>query len=138
MAERQTDVLVAAYQDITTATRDFESLVALVKQKELVIEGVILVSHAEDGSVSVELTGDHLGRTGARWGGGVGLAVGLFAPLLLASTVATGAVVGWLAGRFGASRLQQQMQEKIGENLPPGSAGVIAVFEDSQRLGVER
>ncbi|HEX6874914.1 MAG TPA: sulfatase-like hydrolase/transferase [Nocardioidaceae bacterium] len=138
MAETPTDVLVAGYQDITAAKGDFDSLVALVKERKVAIEGVILVTHAEDGSVSVELTGDHLGRTGARWGGGVGLAVGLFAPLLLASTVATGAVVGWLAGRFGASRLQQQMREKIGENLPPGSAGVIAVFEDSQRLGVER
>lgn len=138
MAGRQTDVLVAAYQDITTATRDFESLVALVKQKELVIEGVILVSHAEDGSVSVELTGDHLGRTGARWGGGVGLAIGLFAPLLLASTVTTGAVVGWLAGKFSGTGLQQQVQEMIGANLPPGSAGVIAVFDDTERLGIEQ
>jgi arylsulfatase A-like enzyme/uncharacterized membrane protein len=138
MAETPTDVLVAAYPEIGTATQDFESLVALVKRKEVAIEGVILVTHAEDDSVSVEMTGDRLGRTGARWGGGVGLAVGLFAPLLLASTVATGAVVGWLAGRFTASRLQQQMQERIGENLPPGSAGIIVVFDDSQRLGVER
>src|SRR6476661_625686 len=87
MAETPTDVLVAGYQDMKTASEDFESLVALVTQKKVAIEGVILVKHAEDGSVSVELTGDHLGRTGARWGGGVGLAVGLFAPLLLASTV---------------------------------------------------
>jgi arylsulfatase len=138
MAETTTDVLVAGYRDIETATEDFESLVALVKQKAVAIEGVILVSHAEDGSVSVELTGDNLGRTGARWGGGVGLAVGLFAPLLLASTVTTGAVVGWLAGKFTASRLQRQLEEKIGESLPPGSAGIIAVFDDEQRLGVEQ
>jgi arylsulfatase len=129
---------VAGYQDTATARGDFESLVALVKQKELVIEGVILVSHAEDGSVSVDLTGDHLGRTGARWGGGVGLAVGLFAPLLLASTVTTGAVVGWLAGKFTGNRLQQQVQDRIGANLPPDSAGVIVVFDDTQRLGIEQ
>ena len=138
MTEKLTDVLVAGYQDIETAMTDFESLVALVKQKRVAIEGVILVAHGEDGSVSVEMTGDQLGRTGARWGGGVGLAVGLFAPLLLASTVTTGAVVGWLAGRFTASRVQQQMRERIGENLPPGSAGVIVVLDDEERLGVEQ
>ena len=49
------------------------------------IEGVILVTHAKDGSVAVRQTGDHLGRKGAGWGGGVGVAVGLFAPPLLAS-----------------------------------------------------
>jgi arylsulfatase len=138
MAQTPTDVLVAGYQDIAAANADFGALVALVKEKQVAIEGVILVSHGENGEVSVELTGDNLGRTGARWGGGVGLAVGLVAPLLLASTVTTGAVVGWLAGRFAADRLQQQIQEKVGENLPPGSAGVIVVFEDGQRLAVER
>ncbi len=138
MAETPTDVLVAPYQEIGQATEDFTSLVAQVREKKVAIEGVILVTHAEDGSVTVELTGDHLGRTGARWGGGVGLAVGLFAPLLLASAVATGATVGWLTGRFTANRLQQQVHDKIGEHLPPGSAGVIVVFDDSQRLGVEQ
>ncbi len=138
MTGTPTDVLVAGYPDIEAATEDFESLVRRVKEKQVSIEGVILVSHAEDGSVSVELTGDHLGGTGARWGGGVGLAVGLFAPLLLASTVTTGAVVGWLAGKFTANRLQQQIQSTIGENLPAGSAGIIVVFDDEERLGVEQ
>ena len=94
MAETSpTDVLVAGYQDIDEATKDFEALVALVKEKQVSIEGVILVTHAQDGSVSVRQTGDNLGRKGTGWGGGVGLAVGLFAPPLLAS-VAVGAVAG--------------------------------------------
>ena len=33
MAETPTDLLVAGYQDIEEATHDFESLVALVKEK---------------------------------------------------------------------------------------------------------
>lgn len=138
MADRTTDVLVAGYQDIGPATEDFESLVALVDQKKVAIEAVILVTHAEDGNVSVEMIGDRLGRKGARWGAGVGLAVGLVAPLLLASTVAAGAVAGGLVGRFTANRLQQQLQVKIGENLPPGSASIIVVFDDTHRLAVER
>jgi len=138
MADTPTDVLVAAYQDTVTATKDFESLVAFVKQKQVAIEGVILVTHAKDGGVSVELTGDNLGRTGAFRGGGVGLAVGLFAPLLLPSTVATGVVAGGLAGRLAARRIEQEIRDKIGKNLPPGSAGIIAVFDDNERLAVEQ
>ena len=30
------------------------------------------------------------------------------------------------------------MHDKIGENLPPGTAGIIAAFDESQRLGVEQ
>ena len=137
MAETPTDVLVAGYQEIEEATRDFEALVALVKEKKLEIEGVILVTHARDGSVAVRQTGDNLGRKGMGWGGGVGLAVGLFAPPLLAS-VAVGAVAGGVIGKFVDHRVENEIHDKIGENLQPGSAGIIAVFDDVQRLGVEQ
>jgi hypothetical protein len=43
-----TDVLVAGYPNTQTATKDFDSLVALVKERKLQIEGVILVAHATD------------------------------------------------------------------------------------------
>ena len=45
MGGTPTDVLVAGYQDIETATRDFETLVARVKDKDVELEGVILVTH---------------------------------------------------------------------------------------------
>ena len=137
MAETPTDVLVAGYGGIEEATKDFDSLVGLVRDKRVSIEGAILVTHAEDGSVAVRQTGDDLGRKGLGWGGGVGLAVGLFAPPLLAS-VAVGAVAGGVIGKFVDHRVEQDIHDKIGENLPPGSAGIIAVFDDEQRLGVEQ
>ena len=66
-----------------------------------------------------------------------GVAVGLFAPPLLAS-VAVGAVAGGVVGKFVDHRVEKEIHDKIGENLPPGSAGIIAVFDDDQRLGVEQ
>ncbi len=137
MADAPTDVLVAGYGDVATATEDFERLVALVKDEEVEIEGVILVTHEADGSVSVRQTGDHLGRKGLGWGGGVGLAVGLFAPPLLASA-AVGAAAGGVIGKFVQHRVAHELHDKLGENLPPGSAGIIAVFDDEQRLAVEQ
>ena len=137
MADTPTDVLVAGYQDIDQATADFDALLELVKDKQVEVDGVILVTHAEDGSVNVQQTGDNLGRKGLAWGGGVGLAVGLAAPPLLAATTA-GAAAGGVVGKFVEHRVERGIHEKIGENLPPGSAGIIAVFDDAQRLGVER
>jgi arylsulfatase A-like enzyme/uncharacterized membrane protein len=137
MTETPTDVLVAGYREMDPATKDFESLIALVQSGSVEIDGVILVTHAVDGSVSVRQTGDHLGRKGAGWGGGVGVAVGLFAPPLLASA-AIGAVAGGVVGKFVDHRLQTEIHDKIGENLPPGSAGIIAVFDGEQRLVVEQ
>ena len=43
-----------------------------------------------------------------------------------------------MIGKFVDHRVEHDIHDKIGENLPPGSAGIIAVFDDEQRLGVEQ
>jgi hypothetical protein len=54
-------------------------------------------------------------------GGGVGLVVGLFSPPLLAATV--------MIGKFARHRVQSGLEEKLGAALPPGSAGIIAIYD---------
>ena len=137
MAETPTDVLVGGYPNIDEAMKDFDALAALVEAKTVQMEAAILITHAVDGTVTVAQTADHRGRKGVEWGGGVGVLVGLAAPPLLAVTAA-GAVAGGLIGKFVDKRLETEMHDKIGENLPPGTAGIIAAFDDSQRLAVEQ
>ncbi len=131
------DVLVAGYRDVETARTDFDRLVGLVRAKTVKVEGVILVSHDADGNVTIADAGDHVGRKGLGWGAGVGLVVGLFAPPLLASVV-LGAAAGAVVGKFADHQLKSGIKDKIGQVLPPGSAGIIAVFADDQRLAFEQ
>ena len=49
-------------------------MVQLVKEKKVKTEGMILV--AKDAEGHVDHTGDHLGRKGMGWGGGVGISSG--------------------------------------------------------------
>lgn len=90
-----------------------------------------------DGKVSVTETGDPLGRKGAKLGGGVGLVVGLFAPPLLAAT-AVGAAAGGLMGKFARKRVSAGIGEKMDEALPPGSAGVIAIYDHAHADDVDK
>jgi arylsulfatase len=137
MAETRTDVFVGGYRDMEAAAKEFDDLAQAVADKKVKIEAAILVTHAEGGTVSVRQTADHRGRKGVQWGGTVGFLVGLAAPPLLAATAA-GAAAGGLVGKFVNKRLETGMHDKIGENLPPGTGGIIAVFEDSERLAVEQ
>jgi uncharacterized membrane protein len=93
------NLIMAVYPSIENAQKDFDALTALVADKTVKSEGVILVEHALDDDVRVTHTADHLGRRGMGWGGGVGVLVGLFAPPLLAAT-AVGAAAGGLVGKF--------------------------------------
>jgi arylsulfatase A-like enzyme/uncharacterized membrane protein len=137
MADTPTDVFVGGYPDIDAATKDFDVLAGLVGDKKVEIEAAILITHAEDGTVTVAQTADHRGRKGVEWGGAVGVLVGLAAPPLLAVT-AVGAAAGGLIGKFVDKRLETEMHDKIGENLPAGTAGIIVAFDDEQRLAVEQ
>jgi uncharacterized membrane protein len=122
------DVVIAAYLIPDLARQDFDGLVNLVGDKQLTVEGVALVTNDADGNVIVTETGDHLGRKGVEIGSGVGLVVGLLAPPLLASVVIGGAA-GALIGKFARHRVETGLEDKMGGALPPGSAGIVAIYD---------
>ena len=137
MPENPALVVVAAYQDLGAAGRDFEAVTAGVAAKEFAMRGAVLVSKDADGNASLADTGNHLGRRGAGWGAGVGLAVGLFAPPLLAAA-AVGAATGAIAGTFADHRIKSGLEQKIGEALAAGTGVIIAVVPAASRLGLEQ
>ena len=124
----QLDVLIAVYLIPDLAQKDFDAYVRLAGDGEIVTDGVALVVKDAEGEVHVQETGDHLGRKGGKAGAGVGLVIGLFAPPLLAATVVGGAV-GGLAGKFASHRLKAGIGDKLDDALPPGSAGIIAIYD---------
>ena len=130
-------LVAAAYQDPDLAQREFDTLVGEVRAKRIQADGVILVAKDAAGRPTVRDTGDHLGRKGAGWGGGVGLLVGLFAPPMLAS-VAVGAAAGAVVGRFAGHKVRGAIEDKLSENLRAGSALVLGVFPAEQRFAVEQ
>ena len=131
------EVILAAYPSAGAADGDFDALVGLVRDRSVRAEAVILVSRDAGGQVRVTQTGDHLGRKGLGWGGGVGLLVGLFAPPLLAS-VAVGAAAGGLVGRFARHRVDSGLEEHVGDKLQPGTAAIIAMVDADDRLAAEQ
>jgi len=128
VSDTEFDVVIAAYLIPDLAQKDFDGLVKLVKDKQLTVEGVALVTNDADGNVTINETGDHLGRKGLEIGGGVGLVVGLLAPPLLVSAVVGGAA-GGLIGKFARHRVESGLEQKMGAALPPGSAGVVAIYD---------
>ena len=112
MSDEQLDVLIAVYLIPDLAQQDFDAFVQLAEDKTITTDGVVLVTKDAEGEVAVQETGDHLGRKGAKVGGGVGLVVGLFAPPLLAAT-AVGARCGRARGqvRPQAARVRDRRQD---------------------------
>jgi len=128
MSDDHKDVLIAAYLFEDLAEQDFKTVVKLAEEKTITVEGVVLVQKDADGEMHVSETGDHLGRRGAKLGGGAGLVVGLLAPPVLAAT-AVGAVAGAGMGKFARHKLEKGIAEKMETALPNGAGAVIAVYD---------
>jgi arylsulfatase len=126
-------VIMAGYQTIEAAEKNFDELTQLARAKKIETEGVILVQNSQEGKVSVTETGDHLGRKGMGWGGGVGLLVGLAAPPLLGA-VAVGAAAGGIIGKFSKKKVQTGIEEGLGDKLKPGTAAIITIVSEKDRL----
>jgi uncharacterized membrane protein len=137
MSDTEFDVAIAAYLIPDLAKQDFDALVKLVEDKQLKVEGVAIVTVDSDGTTAVSETGDHLGRKGLEIGGGLGLVVGLFSPPLLAATVVGGAA-GGVIGKFARHRVESGLEEKLGAALPPGSAGIIAIYDRAKADTVDQ
>ena len=88
------DVLIGGYMSKDAAEEDYEA----VRNSGAHLQGMALVAKDLEGELSVEET-DHMVREGAGALGGVGLAIGLAAPPLLATT-AIGAALGAGAGEL--------------------------------------
>jgi uncharacterized membrane protein len=137
MSDDKKDVLIAAYLFEDLAKRDFDAVLKLAEDKTITVEGVVLVQKDTEGEVHVTETGDHLGRKGLKIGGGAGLVVGLFAPPLLAAT-AVGAAAGGVMAKFAKHRVESGIAEKMDDALPPGSGGVIAIYESGGADAVDK
>ena len=64
MTRDQTDVFVGGYRDIDAAAKEFDDLAQAVADRKMAIEAAILITHAEDGTVTVQQTADHRGPKG--------------------------------------------------------------------------
>ena len=136
MSDTQFEVVIAAYLIHDLASDDFDGLVKLAEAQQLEVEGVALVMVDAEGEVAVKETGDHMGRRGVKIGGGVGLVIGLLSPPLLAAT-AVGAAAGALVGTFTRHRVESGLGEKLGAALPPGSAGIVAIYDRAKHQTVD-
>ncbi len=129
MSDDQNLVLyVASYPDAATAEADFEALKA-AEGDDFKVDESVVVSRDAEGKVDVTAKGTGATGTGAAWGAGAGLVVGLFAPPLLAAT-AIGAGIGAVVGKLSKSHEEKKLGEELEEYLPVNSSAVLVIIDN--------
>ena len=133
MTDAPLDLYIAGYSDPTAAKIDYDALKKAQREGIVFIDGMVLVSRDADGTLHVKESGDHDVFKGATIGVAGGLVVGLFAPPLLGAMV-----VGGLIGKLVKHHDEKGIAKDVDEAVPPGTSGIIAVFEEIWVDEVER
>lgn len=137
MNEQDALIVVAAYDDVSTARRDFDTLGRQVKEERYEVrEAVLVVKDEHDMPVVLEISRHH-GKTGAGWGAGIGAVIGLFVPPLIAS-MAFGAAAGAMVAKFADHSLKSGLRREVGQALASGTGVVLVVCKPFSQPPVER
>ncbi len=137
MSDAPLDLYIAGYDDPTSAKEDFDALKKAQHEGIVFIDGAVLVTRDADGTMHVKESGDAHVFKGATVGVAGGFVLGLFAPPLLGAMVVGGAL-GGLVGKLNKHRDEKGIAKDVEDVVPPGTSGVVAVFEEIWVDEVER
>ena len=131
------DLYVAAYADPDAAQADWDAIKELAKQDVIEVDALVLVSRDLDGKIDVK-DNFHVVGVAAGLGAAGGLIIGLiFPPAFLASGV-VGAGLGAGVGGLVSHASKKDIKQQVADSLPPGSSGIVALFEDRWIAEVEK
>jgi uncharacterized membrane protein len=123
------DLYIATYSDPRAAQMDWDSIKQLARDKVIDVDGLVLVSRGSDGKIAVKDNASDVGR-GAAIGAIGGAVIGLIFPPAFLASAAFGAGVGAGAGKIVDRRQKKEIMADVDEVLPPGSSGIVALFEE--------
>jgi uncharacterized membrane protein len=129
MSDAPVDLYIATYSDPEAAQEDWDDIKQLARDKVIMVDGLVLVSRGDDGRIEVKDDANDVGR-GAALGAVGGAVIGLiFPPALIASAV-VGAGIGAGTGAIVDRHQKKEIKADVEDVLPPGSSGIVALFEE--------
>ena len=137
MGDVPVDLYIATYPDPGAAQEDWDGIKQLARDELITVDGLVLVSRDADGKIRVK-DDAHEGRKGAALGAVGGAVVGLIFPPAFLASAAVGAAAGAGAGAIVDHKQKKEIKADVEDVLPPGSSGIVALFEERWVEDVEK
>lgn len=129
MSEVPVDLYIATYSDPGAAQQDWDDVKQLARDGVITVDGLVLVSRNAEGKIEVKDNANDVGR-GAVLGAVGGAIIGLIFPPAFLASAAVGAGIGAGTGAIVDRRQKKEIKADVEEVLPPGSSGIVALFEE--------
>lgn len=137
MSDVPVDLYIATYSDPDAAQQDWDDIKQLARDDVITVDGLVLVSRNADGKIEVKDSAHDVGK-GAALGAVGGAIIGLIFPPAFLASAAVGAGIGAGAGAILDHHQKNEIKADVEEVLPPGSSGIVALFEERWVEDVEK
>ena len=137
MSDVPVDLYIATYSDPDAAQQDWDGIKQLARDDVIEVDGLVLVSRDDDGKIKVKDNANDVGK-GAAIGAVGGAIIGLIFPPALIALAVVGGGIGAGAGAIVDRRQKKEIKADIEDVLPPGSSGIVALFEERWVDDVEK
>jgi uncharacterized membrane protein len=135
--EAPLDLYIAAYDDPNAAQQDWDEIKRIAKEKLITVDALVLVSRDADGKIHVKDNAHEVG-VGTALGAVGGALIGLIFPPAFLASAAVGAGLGAGAGALLDHHHKNEIKADVENDLPPGSSGIVALFEERWVADVEK
>ncbi|NEQ45987.1 MAG: DUF1269 domain-containing protein [Leptolyngbya sp. SIOISBB] len=129
MTDAPVQLLIASFNDEKAANEAMKTLRAAKRQHLIGIQKAAVLRRNAKGKLHIAELKDFQAKTGAKWGGALGAAIGLVTGPGIIAAGATGAVIGALANKLKNSGFAKGRIKILGEALPPETSALVAVIE---------
>jgi uncharacterized membrane protein len=118
MTDAPLDIYIAGYNDPESAKADFDALKKAQREGVVMIDGAVLVSRDADGTMHVKESGD--------------------GDVFKGAAIVVGGLIGGLVGKLNKHHQEKGIAQDVEDVVPPGTSGVVAVFEEIWVDAVEK
>ena len=125
---RGVEILVAAFENEAAADAAYNQLKRGANSSWLADVAIVV---NEGNKVKFKESKDMGGGKGAVVGGAIGAITGLLFPPAIPLFTAAGAAIGGLTAKLHDANLPSETLRKLGEQLTPGSAAIVAIVDET-------
>lgn len=123
-------LVVASYATLDEAKAAYEALKEAENSRTLRVDGVVLLTHDDDGNLKVVKVTDHSTRTGLAWGALGGLLVGVFFPPSIIAGAVVGGAAGAVIGKARQVHHKHEIADRLVDSIGPDQSALITMVTD--------
>lgn len=123
-------LVVASFASLDEAREAYEQLKEVEDGDTLRVDGVVILTHDDDGKLQVVKVTDHSTRSGLAWGALGGVLVGVFFPPSILAAALVGGAAGAVIGKARQVHHKNEIADELAGVIGDDQSGLIALVTD--------